>query len=142
MVNNIIAFVAALIFALGLGISGMTQPQKVIGFLDIFGNWDPSLAFVMAGAISVHWILSKFIMKRTSPLFSTRWHLPEKTKITKSLIAGSTIFGIGWGLAGYCPGPALTALFSFQARPALFVVGMLAGMSLFRILDEKIKFNR
>jgi uncharacterized protein len=126
------AGIAGFIFAIGLGYSGMTQPQKVIGFLDIFGNWDPSLLFVMIGAIAVHSFSYRLIRKRANPVFSARWHVPEKTQITPSLVFGSIIFGIGWGLGGYCPGPALTSLASFQVRPALFVAGMIGGMLIFK----------
>lgn len=136
--KSLSAWVVGFIFALGLGISGMTQPRKVFGFLDLFGKWDPSLAFVMIGAIGVHLISYRLIRKRTMPLLAQTWHVPTKTEITPSLITGSVIFGVGWGLAGYCPGPALTALASFQWRPLLFFVGMIAGMYLFK----KLKWNR
>jgi uncharacterized membrane protein YedE/YeeE len=135
-------WIVGFVFALGLGISGMTQPQKVIGFLDIFGNWDPTLIFVMVGAITVHFFTYKLIRRRARPLFSNVWHVPEKTKISRSLIIGSIVFGMGWGLAGYCPGPAITSLASFQLRPAIFVVGMLAGMLVFKVLDKKLKISR
>ena len=142
MKNNLGAWIVGFVFALGLGISGMTNPQKIFGFLDVFGTWDPSLMFVMAGAVTVHFFTYRLIRRRESPLFSPQWHVPQKTQITPSLIAGSVIFGAGWGLAGYCPGPALTSLASFELRPALFVGGMMAGMSLFFLLDKKFKFNR
>lgn len=142
MKNKLSAGIVGFIFALGLGISGMTNPQKVISFLDVFGAWDPSLIFVMAGSIAVHFITYKLIRRRKSPLFSPQWHVPQKSQITFSLIAGSIIFGMGWGLAGYCPGPAMTSVASFQTRPLLFVVGMFAGMYLFKKLDQKVKFKR
>lgn len=142
MKNNIAALIVGFIFALGLGISGMTQPAKVFGFLDIFGAWDPSLMFVMIGAIAVHLVSYRLIRKRNSPLFSTQWLISEKTQITPSLIVGSIIFGAGWGLAGYCPGPALVSLASNQPRPILFVAGMVLGMFIFKKLDQRIKFNR
>ncbi len=142
MKNNISALIVGFIFALGLGISGMTQPQKVFGFLDFFGHWDPSLMFVMAGAVLVHSILYQIIRKRKSPLFSTQWLVPQKSQITPSLVIGAVIFGFGWGLAGYCPGPGLTSLASFEFRPLLFVITMLLGMFIFKKLDQKIKVNR
>jgi len=142
MKKNIAIWLVGFNFALGLGLSGMTQPQKVIGFLDIFHNWDPSLMFVMLGSVLVHFISYKIIRKQPYPLFSKIWHIPEKKKITPSLIIGSTIFGIGWGLAGYCPGPAITSIASLQKGPIIFVFGMLLGMLIFKILDRKIKFNR
>jgi uncharacterized membrane protein YedE/YeeE len=142
-VKNIIsAFAVGFIFAIGLGLSGMTQPQKVIGFLDLFGAWDPSLMFVMIGAISVHFVTYRLIRRRNSPLFATKWYVPEKREITPALVIGSLIFGIGWGLAGYCPGPAVTALSSFSIQPVLFVAAMLAGMTLFRIIDRKVHFKK
>ena len=131
MKNSLAALVVGFLFALGLGLSGMTQPQKVIGFLDLFGNWDPSLMFVMVGSIVVHFISYKLIRKQRSPLFSKQWHVPTDKKITKSLILGSFIFGIGWGLAGYCPGPVVTSLASFEPRPLIFFVSMLIGMFIF-----------
>lgn len=142
MNQKLAAFAVGFIFALGLGISGMTQPQKVVGFLDLFGNWDPSLMFVMVGAIAVHFISYRLIRKRASPLFSTQWHVPTKKDVTPTLIVGSILFGIGWGLAGYCPGPALTSLASLQAEPVIFVISMLLGMFLFLQLDKKLKFRR
>jgi uncharacterized membrane protein YedE/YeeE len=142
MKNSLAAWIVGFLFALGLGLSGMTQPQKVLGFLDVFGQWDPSLIFVMAGSIAVHFVTFRLIKKRTSPLFSTGWHVPEKTRITPSLVAGSLIFGFGWALGGYCPGPAVTSLGSFETRPLVFVVSLLAGMFAFKLLDRKIKFNR
>ncbi|MGZ3743143.1 MAG: DUF6691 family protein [Pseudobdellovibrionaceae bacterium] len=140
--NSLTALGVGFIFAVGLGISGMTQPQKVVGFLDLFGSWDPSLMFVMIGAILVHFVTYKLIRKRKSPLFSPVWHVPTKTEITPALITGSFIFGVGWGLGGYCPGPAVTSLASFGLRPFLFVISMLAGMFIFRQVDKKLKIQK
>ncbi|HEY8270228.1 MAG TPA: YeeE/YedE family protein [Pseudobdellovibrionaceae bacterium] len=142
MKNAFVALGVGFIFSLGLGISGMTQPQKVVGFLDVFGSWDPSLMFVMIGAIAVHFITYKLIRKRKSPLFSKQWHVPTKKEITPALIVGSFIFGIGWGLGGFCPGPAVTSLASFEMRPFIFVLSMLVGMIIFRQLDKKIKIEK
>lgn len=134
----VMAFISGLIFALGLGLSGMTQPQKVIGFLDLFGHWDPSLIFVMAGAIAVNglyfWLLKP---KFSQPLFAPRYFLPELKTLTPRLILGAAIFGIGWGLAGYCPGPALTSLASGQLAPLVFVAAMGVGMWVFRWWDRR-----
>ncbi len=140
--NSLSALIVGFIFALGLGISGMTQPQKVFGFLDIFGKWDPSLIFVMIGAIIFHFISFRIIKKNHKPLFSNDWHVPTKKEITPALVFGSVLFGIGWGLGGYCPGPAITSLASFETRPIMFVVSMFGGMFLFKILDSKYKFKR
>ncbi len=142
MKNSVSALVVGFIFSVGLGISGMTQPQKVFGFLDIFGNWDPSLIFVMIGAIIVHFIAFRIIKKNQKPLFSNHWHVPTKNEITPALIIGSTLFGIGWGLGGYCPGPAIVSLASSEIRPIIFVISMICGMYLFKILDSKYKYKR
>lgn len=137
MKNVVTSFIVGFIFAVGLGISGMTQPQKVVGFLDIFGNWNPSLMFVMVGAILVHAIAYRFIRRRPSPLLAADWHVPSKNEVTPSLIIGSVIFGVGWGLGGFCPGPAVTSLASFRLEPIIFVISMLIGMWLFRIFNKK-----
>jgi uncharacterized protein len=142
MRNILSAFFGGIIFSLGLGISGMTQPQKVVGFLNVFGNWDPSLMFVMIGAIGVHMIAYKFIMRQPVPLFTMEWHLPDSNEITKSLMGGAIIFGIGWGLGGYCPGPAITALASMQSRPFVFVMSMIVGMFVFHQADKIFNFDR
>lgn len=142
MKNNLISFMVGLIFAVGLGISGMTQPQKVVGFLDIFGDWDPSLVFVMGGAVVVHFIAYRLIRKRTSPLFSKEWHVPTKTELTPALFGGAFLFGVGWGLGGYCPGPAVTSLPSLEAAPFIFVLFMLLGMFLFKQLDKRLNIKK
>ncbi|MBK9323831.1 MAG: YeeE/YedE family protein [Bdellovibrionaceae bacterium] len=142
MKNGLAAFVVGYIFALGLGLSGMTQPQKVIGFLNLFGTWDPSLIFVMVGAILVHFVTYKIIRKKKSPLFSSHWHVPTKKEITPALVVGSALFGVGWGLAGYCPGPVVASLASFEEGPFLFFVSMIAGMFLFRELDKRLKLTK
>jgi uncharacterized protein len=142
MKNNLAALIVGIVFALGLGISGMTRPEKVIGFLDIFGRWDASLAFVMAGAIAVHAVAYRLIRRRSSPLFCKEFYVPTSKELTPSLIMGALIFGFGWALAGYCPGPAITALASFRLRPLMFVVSMILGMILFRIYLAILKKRR
>ena len=142
MKNNLAAWVVGFVFATGLGISGMTNPDKVIGFLNIFGGWDPSLMFVMAGSIFVHFFSYRIITKRKNPLLSPQWHVPKKSKVTVSLISGSLIFGIGWGLAGYCPGPAITSLSALNPQTYIFVLGMLIGMYAFKFADKKLRFKR
>jgi len=142
MKNNFSAALVGFIFALGLGYSGMTQPQKVIGFLDIFGNWDPSLIFVMIGAIAVHALFYQVILKKPRPLFADKWQVPQKFQITPPLVIGGVLFGIGWGIAGYCPGPAVTSLADLNFSVFVFVLSMVAGMLLFKLLDTKFKFNR
>ncbi len=116
------AFATGLLFGLGLCISQMIDPAKVINFLDLAGNWDPSLALVMGAALGLNFFATKVILKRPAPLFSDVFRLPTKQEIDRKLIAGSALFGIGWGLAGYCPGPALTSL-SFVNFDILLLVG-------------------
>jgi hypothetical protein len=142
MKNGIAAFVVGFVFAIGLGISGMTQPQKVVGFLDFFGNWDPSLIFVMVGGIIVHSVTYRLIRKRKSPLLSTHWHVPNKKEITPALVTGALLFGTGWGLGGFCPGPAVTSLASLEPKPFIFVFSMLVGMFLFRLVDSKLNIKK
>lgn len=142
MKNNLISLFVGFLFALGLGLSGMTQPSKVVGFLDLFGAWDPTLIFVMMGAISVNLVVYRFVRKRKTPLFAKEWYLPHKKEITPALVVGSIIFGFGWGLGGYCPGPGLTSLASLQMRPLIFVASMVIGMLIFRVVDEKVNFKK
>jgi len=130
------AFGAGLVFATGLAISGMTQPGKVTAFLDFFGNWDPSLAFVMLGAILVYAILYRIIRKRSTPLFTSAFLIPARSDIDLRLIGGAALFGIGWGLGGFCPGPAVTSLASGQAAVITFVAAMIAGMYLYKLVDN------
>jgi len=122
---------AGVLFALGLGLSGMTRPQKVIGFLDITGQWDPTLAFVMAGAIAVHLPFYRLIVRRSSPLLARAFLVPTRRVIDVPLVVGAAVFGVGWGLGGYCPGPGIVALMSGSSGTALFVVSLLAGMLLY-----------
>jgi len=142
MNNKIAATIVGFLFAIGLGISGMTNPQNVLSFLDVLSNWNPSLALVMIGAISVHFFFYRSIRRRTKPLLCDQWHVPTNSKISKSLIVGSILFGIGWGLSGYCPGPAITSLATLQARPLIFISGMILGMFIFKVADNKMRFRR
>lgn len=138
--QNAVSFVVGFIFALGLGISGMTQPQKIIHFLNPW-NWDPSLIFVMIGAVGVHIIAYPLVRKRTSPLLDTRWHVPTRKDITARLFIGSMLFGIGWGLGGFCPGPGVTSLASGDSRVFLFVGAMLLGMIAFKKTEPYLKLR-
>jgi len=140
MKSTLVAFISGVVFALGLGIGGMTQPAKVIGFLDFTGNWDPSLAFVMLGAIGVHSLFYRMLRNRSSSRFSLAISLPSRTEIDSRLIGGSVIFGLGWGIAGYCPGPALTSLASGNSSAVIFSVAMIAGIFAFdfrRVLSAR-----
>ena len=123
----IAALVAGLIFGAGLIISGMTDPAKVQNFLDIAGQFDPSLAFVMVGAIAVTVVGYRFVLSRPAPLASPTFHLPTKTRIDTRLVVGAAIFGIGWGLAGFCPGPALVSLGIGSEGAQVFVLFMALG---------------
>lgn len=131
---TITAFFSGLIFGLGLILSGMTNPAKVIGFLDFFGHWDPALAFVMLGAISVSMLGFFFAKNRNASLLGQSIHLPVTKTIDTKLIVGAAIFGVGWGLAGFCPGPAIASLTTALPSSALFIIAMAAGM----LLVEKL----
>ena len=123
----ITALSAGAIFGAGLALAGMLNPAKVVGFLDIFGMWDPSLGLVMAGGILVNATGHYFVMKRHRPVFNTRFELPTSNNIDRPLLIGSAIFGIGWGLAGYCPGPVVASLLLQPADMLPFLVTLLAG---------------
>jgi uncharacterized protein len=123
-----VAVVAGALFGAGLLLSGMTDPGKVLGFLDITGAWDPRLAFVMVGAIGVHAIAYRWVRRRSRPLLDVGFHLPPQCTVDHRLIVGAAVFGAGWGLAGFCPGPGLVAAASGATSALVFVVAMLAGM--------------
>jgi uncharacterized membrane protein YedE/YeeE len=142
MKTNVSSFFVGLIFALGLGLGGMTQPSRVVGFLDVLGDWDPSLLFVMIGAVATHSILYRLVRRRESPLFSSHWFIPAKTSVTPQLLIGAAIFGIGWGLTGYCPAPAITSLASLSVQPVAFVAAMLVGMFLYRSVEKRLRSER
>jgi len=124
-----VAFAAGALFALGLVVSGMTEPAKVIGFLSVAHHWDPSLAFVMGGGIAVYAAFVRLARARQAPVFDSRFHWPTVTAIDLRLVGGSVLFGIGWGLSGYCPGPALTSLPSGATGTIVFVVAMVVGIA-------------
>jgi len=132
----ITAMVAGLIFGVGLILSGMTDPSKVIGFLDLAGRWDPSLAFVMGGAISVGVVAFRFARGREKSLLGDVMRVSTARQVDRRLILGSLAFGVGWGLAGYCPGPALASVARGGTQPLLFVAAMLAGMAVYEILNR------
>jgi Predicted transporter component len=134
-------FAVGLTFGLGLLLSGMSDPAKVLNFLDFAGigseNWDPSLAFVMAGAIAVTVIGYRLVLRRDRPLFGETFHLPTQQELDLRIVSGPAIFGVGWGLAGFCPGPALTALGFGTSAAMIFVAAMAAGMLLARWLANR-----
>ena len=125
---------AGFLFGLGLWVSGMANPKKVLGFLDVAGDWDASLMLVMAGAVAVTLVCFRLVLKRTSPLIESKFELPTRKDIDLPLVAGAAIFGLGWGTAGYCPGPALTALSTLSTDAIVFVVAMIAGGFLQRLI--------
>ena len=129
------ALVAGLVFGIGLIVSGMSNPAKVISFLDLAGKWDPSLALVMAGAIAVSFVPFQLATRRSRSVLGEPMRLPTANDIDRRLVLGALTFGAGWGLAGYCPGPALASLLSGSAKPAVFVAAMIGGMLLFQLLD-------
>lgn len=131
------AFIAGLVFGLGLIVSGMANPAKVLGFLDLAGAWDPSLAFVMAGAIGVGVVAFAFAKKRAVSFLGETMKLPTAQDIDGRLVGGSLVFGVGWGIAGFCPGPALVAVGMREAKALVFVLAMLAGMALYEFLQRR-----
>jgi len=120
-------FALGMLFAIGLGISGMTQPAKVIGFLDLAGAWDPALAFVMGSAVAVTFVGYRWVLARPAPVLFKRFDIPTRRDINLQLIAGAALFGVGWGMAGFCPGPALVALAGGSLEVTVFVLAMFAG---------------
>ncbi|MGZ3418570.1 MAG: DUF6691 family protein [Polyangiales bacterium] len=137
MKSKLSSAAAGAMFGTGLVIAGMTQPSKVIGFLDVLGSWDPSLAFVMIGGIAVHFILMRLVLRRPAPIFAEKFHLPTRRDLDARLIGGAALFGVGWGLGGYCPGPALVSAASGAIAPVAFVIAMTAGM-LFHRFQVKV----
>jgi len=135
------SFACGLLFGLGLGISGMTQPAKIIAFLDVTGNWDPSLVFVMGGAVAVSFVLFALILERPAPVLASRFHLPEKKPISGALIGGAATFGVGWGLSGFCPGPALVSLVTARPSIVVFVASMGVGLALGGRLKREPRAN-
>jgi uncharacterized membrane protein YedE/YeeE len=129
----VVAFFCGLVFGAGLIISQMSNPAKVIGFLDITGNWDPSLALVMGGAVAVFGVLYRLALRQGTPLFAPRFTVPEKEGLDAPLMVGALVFGVGWGLGGFCPGPAIVSAAFGDARVWAFVTAMIAGMLLYRL---------
>jgi len=134
--STLAAFAAGLLFGVGLILGGMTDPGKVIGFLDIAGHWDPSLAFVMGGAVLVGIFAFALARRRASALLGGAMQLPQRRDIDARLVLGSAVFGIGWGLAGFCPGPALVSFASGEGKAAIFVAAMLGGMIIYTVMER------
>ncbi len=136
MMNLVVSLIAGVVMALGLCVSQMINPAKVIGFLDVFGRWDPTLAFVMVGALLVSMISFRFALKREKPICGECYSLPNKQEIDAPLVAGAILFGIGWGLSGFCPAPAVASLAFGLPQSVIFVLAMRAGMMLYRFVFE------
>jgi len=132
------AFYAGFVFGIGLIVSRMVNPAKVLGFLDLAGPWDPSLALVMAGAIAVSVVAYAVAARRAVTWLGTPMRLPEMREIDRRLVLGSVVFGVGWGLAGFCPGPALVALGAGEPQAVVFVVAMIAGMLVFELVERML----
>lgn len=136
--RTIIGLLCGLVFGIGLVVSGMSNPAKVLNFLDLAGNWDPSLAFVMAGATTVTFLGYRLLQSRSQPLFSDQFHMPVSRAIDRPLLAGAACFGLGWGLGGFCPGPAVTALPLLAEGTLVFVSCMLLGMWVARMARDRV----
>ena len=137
--QTLMALLTGLVFGVGLIISGMTDPSKVIGFLDLAGEWDPSLAFVMGGAILVGVFAFRVAATRSQAVLGGPMRLPAARDVDRRLVLGGLAFGAGWGLAGYCPGPALASLVTGGSKPLIFTIAMLAGMVIFEIQDRYVR---
>lgn len=131
--QSVVSFGVGFLFAVGLALAGMTQPQKIINFLSV-SHWDPSLLFVMLGAVGIHMAAYPLVRRRATPLLDLQWHVPTRNDISPKLLIGAVLFGIGWGIGGFCPGPGVASLFSNDLRSLIFVGAMLVGMYVHRVL--------
>lgn len=137
MMMTFTSLLAGLVFGLGLIVSGMANPAKVLGFLDLSGSWDPSLAFVMGGAVAVAAFAFTFVKGRKQSLLGADMKLSTSRVIDRRLVLGSILFGVGWGVAGFCPGPSLVALGMGEVKALVFVIAMLAGMGVFEVFEQR-----
>jgi uncharacterized protein len=133
MLRYLVSLICGLLFGAGLALSGMTRPLKVLGFLDVAGKWDPSLIFVLGGAVIVATVAFRFILQRKAPLLAPSFDLPTTKKVDRKLIVGALIFGVGWGIAGYCPGPAIALLAAPDTEALYFLPAIVAGWGLYRL---------
>lgn len=140
--NIVTSLISGLVFGLGLILSGMANPAKVLGFLDLTGRWDPSLGFVMAGAIAVGAMAFAAARNRAASVLGQAMKLPTARQIDRRLIGGSVLFGIGWGIAGFCPGPGLVAMGMGEVKAVAFVLAMLAGMGVFELVERRGRRSR
>jgi uncharacterized membrane protein YedE/YeeE len=135
--HKIFAFVAGFLLSLGISVSGMINPGKILAFLDVAGNWDPTLLVVLGGAVGVTLITFRFVMRMPKPLFQTQFVLPTLTKADRPLIVGQILFGVGWGVVGYCPGPVFSSLALGHTEPVIVTLAMVAGALLYKRLQAK-----
>ena len=136
MKQNLVAVIAGLLFGLGLSLAQMVDRSRVLGFLDVTGNWDSTLLFVLGGAVGVTVIAFRFVLRLTKPLYEEKFYLPKQQNIDLSLVLGTAIFGIGWGISGYCPGPAITGLIFGSWNPVLFVLATIVGSLIYGYLSK------
>jgi uncharacterized protein len=139
--RSVVALLTGVVFGLGLAVAGMTDPNKVLAFLDITGRWDPSLLFVLGGAVVLCFFGFRWILRRERPVYGTGFSLPSRTDIDGHLVYGALMFGVGWGLAGYCPGPALASVGFGNAEALWFLPAMFAGMFARRYMDKRAKLK-
>jgi len=135
--KNLLVLISGLLFGFGLSLSAMINPTVVLNFLDVFGSWDASLMFVMVGALCVTTITFRLLLNKEKPRYEISFHLPNKEQLDKPLIIGAIMFGIGWGLAGYCPGPAIAGIILGQAETFWFVTAMVVGMKLSQVVKSR-----
>ncbi len=135
--KTLMGYIAGLIFGLGLAVSGMTDPARVLGFLDLAGAWDPTLMFVLGGAVVTNFIGYRLVFKRTAPIYAEAFQLPTRQDLDARLIGGSALFGIGWGLSGYCPGPAIASIAGLTLPLVAMLVAMVAGWFLARTIPTR-----
>ena len=138
MKRDAVAFLAGIVFALGLGVSGMTDPRRILGFLDVTGAWDPSLALVMIAAVGVHAAAVRWARRARKPLWAESFSFPRRQGLDGRLLAGAAIFGAGWGTAGFCPAPAIVAVVTGAPRVLVFTGAMLAGILLFHAVSRRV----
>jgi len=134
--RHIVALMTGVLFGLGLAVSQMINPEKVLGFLDFAGDWDPSLALVMGGAVGVTLLSFRFVLRLAKPLFGAKFEIPLSQAVDRPLLIGASIFGIGWGIAGYCPGPAIASLTIGSIEPPIFIVAFIVGNFCSVLLDR------
>ncbi len=135
--KTLMGYIAGLVFGLGLAVSGMTDPARVLGFLDLFGAWDPTLMFVLGGAVVTNFIGYRLVLRRPNPVFGERFQLPTRTDLDGRLIGGAALFGIGWGLSGYCPGPAFASIGGLTLPLLAMLVAMVVGWFLARAIPAR-----